>query len=163
MSKEKKEHNEYDEEDNSLLSRILKATETPTADSLLNPVYDEPHVLPDGTVIYESTIIAANRILSINPHLNRREVFGKDDTYELYNGDKPVDLLNRNTFYSLIRADWLPLTNFQAVLLKQLVTENAPLFSTDCFLISDYLLWDKKRGKLKVLTEEEREKIRTVS
>lgn len=145
----------------SLLDQVLKSKDNPTPDSLLNPIDDTPHTLPDGSTIYDSTIAAVNRILSLNPHLHRRPTGISSAPFQLYNSHISVDLLDKRTFLSLLRSDWTPKTPFQAVLCARLVEEHTPIFSRDCIVISDHLLWDRKAGALRPYTDDDH--ISTVS
>ena len=144
-----------------LLDRVLKNKDNPTADQLLSPDDDKTHTLPDGAVVYDSTIAAINRILAINLHLHKRATGVAANPYQLYNGNAPVDLADKKTFLSLLRADFTPKTPFQTAFLIGKVTELAPLLSRDCIVISDGLLWDRNEGILKNFTKAD--KIRTVS
>jgi len=145
----------------SLLDQVLKNKDAPSADSLLSPADDQPHQLSDGSVIYDSTIAAINRILSLNPHLHKRATGVSSSPYQLYNGHVPVDLTDKRTFLSLIHADWTPKTPHQLVLLMEYVEKYAPTFSRDCIVISDHLIWDRTTGELRTFTDEDG--IRTVS
>lgn len=145
----------------SLLDQVLKNKDNPAADSLLSPADDQPHTLPDGSIIYDSTIAAVNRILALNPHLHKRPTGLQSRPYALYNSHTPIDLTDKRTLLSLLKADWEPRTKFQLVFLEQKVMELAPTFSRDCIVISDDLIWDRQTGTLKPFTEEDN--IRTVS
>ena len=141
--------------ESSLLDQVLKNKDNPTPDSLLSPIDDQPHTLPDGSQIYDSTIAAVNRILELNPHLHKRPTGIPSRPYELYNSHTPVDLLDKRTFLSLIKADWTPATPFQAVKCAELVEEYAPLFSRDKLVISENLLWNRATGELETYTDED--------
>lgn len=143
----------------SLLDKVLTNKDNPTADQLLAPTDDKPHTLEDGSVIYDSTYAAIERILALNPHLHKRQATFSD--WVLYNGHKQVDLTNKQTFLSLLRADWTPATPWQTAFLIEQIMERVPTLSRDCFVISEGLLWDRNEGKLKTFTEEDN--IRTVS
>ena len=145
----------------SLLDQVLENKDKPSADSLLSPNDDRPHQLSDGSVIYDSTIAAINRILALNPHLHKRPTGLSSTPYQLYNSHTPVDLTDKRTFLSLIKADWTPRTPFQTVKCIEEVTEHVPIFSRDCIVISDHLLWDRTTGTLRPYTDED--KIYTVS
>lgn len=145
----------------NLLDRVLRSKDNPTADQLLAPADDKPHVLKDGSVVYDSTAAAINRILSLNPHLHKRATGVAANPYQLYNGKIPVDLADKKTFLSLLKADFTPKTPFQMAFLIDKVIELAPVFSKDCIVISDGLLWDREEGKLKYFTK--LDNIRTVS
>ena len=132
----------------SLLEQVLESKENPTADALLSPTDDRPHKLSDGSVIYDSTIAAINRILSLNPHLHKRATGLASQPYQLYNGHIPIDLEDKRTFLSLLKADWTPKTPFQIVLVEKYVEKYAPTLSRDCVLVTDTLLWDRDQGKL---------------
>lgn len=147
----------------SLLDQVLTSKDNPSADSLLSPTDDRPHQLPDGSVIYDSTIAAINRILALNPHLHKRATGISSSPYQLYNGHSPVDLTDKRTLLSLLKADWTPRTKFQLVFLEQKVLELAPILSRDRIFIPPNLLWDRESGKLKVLSDEELKELRTVS
>lgn len=144
----------------SLLDRVLENKDNPGAGASLSPMDDQPHTLPDGSVVYDSTIAAINRILEVNPHLNKRPTGIAAEPYILYNGHSPVDLTDKKTFLSLLRADWVPATPWQTAFLMEKVLELAPVYSKDCVVICDGLLWDRTDGKLKTFTE--RDNIRTV-
>jgi len=143
----------------SLLDKVLTNKDNPTADQLLAPTDDKPHTLEDGSVIYDSTYAAIERILALNPHLHKRQATFSD--WVLYNGHKQVDLTNKQTFLSLLRADWTPATPWQTAFLIEQIMERVPTLSKDCFVISEGLLWDREQGKLRNFTEEDN--IRTVS
>lgn len=132
----------------SLLDQVLASKENPSADALLSPQDDAPHTLSDGSVIYDSTIAAINRILSLNPHLHKRSTGVTSHPYELYNGHTPVDLLDKHTFLSLLKADWEPQTRYQSTLLVDKVMELAPTLSYDGFAITDTLFWDRANQTL---------------
>lgn len=132
----------------SLLDQVLESKDNPSADSLLSPTDDHPHTLHDGSVIYDSTIAAINRILFLNPHLHKRPTGSSSHPYELYNGHTPVNLLDKHTFLSLLKADWTPQTRYQSTLVCDYVEKLAPTLSRDCFLITDTLLWDRTTGTL---------------
>lgn len=146
----------------SLLDQVLNNMENPTAESVLSPRADTQHTLSDGSVIYDSTIAAINRMLSVNPHLHKRFT-GVEGEYRLYNGYAPVDLDDKITFLNLLRADWTPASPFQTAFLIRKVIELAPLLSKDCIVVPPNLLWDSSSGRLKKMTEKELNKIRTVS
>lgn len=145
----------------SLLDKVLRKKDNPSADALLDPVNDMPHTLPDGAVIYDSTVAAINRILSVNPHLHKRETGYASHPYQLYNGQAPLDLADKMTFLSTIKADWMPRTRYQLVFLINKVTELAPLFSKDAIVISEGLIWNRETGKIETFTKDDG--IRTVS
>lgn len=145
----------------SLLDQVLENKDNPSSDSLLSPKDDQPHTLSDGSVIYDSTIAAINRILSLNPHLHKRPSGTASSTYELYNGHTPVDLLDKRVFLSLLKADWTPRTPYQSVLVAEYVAKYVPVLSRDCLVISDHLLWDRTTGTLRTYTDDDQ--IRTVS
>ena len=130
----------------SLLDRVLDNKDNPKIDNLLSPADDLPHTLEDGSVVYDSTIAAINRILQLNPHLHKRMTVHGD--YQLYNGRKPVDLDDKLTFLSLIRADWTPATPWQMAFLHNKVLELVPVLSKDCIVVSEGLIWDRNAGKL---------------
>lgn len=132
----------------SLLDQVLKAKDSPSADSLLSPTDDNPHTLSDGSVVYDSTIAAVNRILSLNPHLHKRPTGNVSNPYILYNGHTPINILDKQIFFTLLKADWEPQTRFQTVFLVNKVMELVPTFSRDCILITDSLLWDRTTGTL---------------
>ena len=133
----------------SLLDQVLEAKDSPSADSLLAPVDDQPHTLPDGSVVYDSTITAINRILCLNPRLHKRPTSIPSSPFQLYNGHTPVDLTDKKTFLSLLKADWEPQTRYQLIFLIDKVMELAPVFSRDCILVTDSLLWDRTTSALK--------------
>lgn len=144
----------------SLLDQVLSNMENPTAELALSPRADIQHTLSDGSVIYDSTIAAINRMLSVNPHLHKRFT-GVEGEYRLYNGWVPVDLDDKVTFLNLLRADWTPATPFQTAFLIKKVTELAPLLSKDCIIVSDGLIWDRDKGELRKIKKGET--IRSVS
>lgn len=133
----------------SLLEQVLENKSHPTADSLLSPKDDQAHKLADGSVVYDSTIAAINRILELNPHLHKRATGIPAHPYALYNGNQPVDLSDKRTFLSLIKADFVPKTEYQLVLLELQVLELAPIYSRDCFIIAQGLIWDVAEARLK--------------
>lgn len=145
----------------SLLDQVLRNKDNPSADSFLSPKNDAPHTLPDGSIIYDSTIAAINRILALNPHLHKRPTGVSSVPYALYNGHAPVDLSDKRTFLSLIHADWTPRTPHQVVLLLEYVERLAPTFSRDKIVISEGLIWNRETGELE--TYKEGDDIRTVS
>lgn len=145
----------------SLLDQVLKAKDNPSADSLLNPQDDQPHALSDGSIIYDSTIAAINRVLSLNPHLHKRPTGISSNPYELYNGHTPVDLLDKHTFLSFLKADWTPRTRYQTALVYDYVMKLAPTLSRDCILVADSLLWDRTTGTLRKVKKSDN--IHTVS
>lgn len=145
----------------NLLDQVLRNKDNPSADSLLSPTDDRPHTLSDGSTVYDSTIAAVNRILTLNPHLHKRPTGIQSQPFALYNSHTPVDLTDKRTLLSLLKADWEPRTKFQLVFLEQKVMELAPTFSRDCIVISDGLIWDRQTGTLRNFTEEDN--IKTVS
>lgn len=145
----------------SLLDQVLENKDNPSSDFLLNPKDDQPHTLSDGSVIYDSTIAAINRILLLNPHLHKRPSGTASSPYELYNGHTPVDLLDKRAFLSLLKADWTPRTPYQSVLVAEYVAKYVPILSRDCLVISDHLLWDRTTGTLRTYTDDDQ--TRTVS
>lgn len=147
----------------SLLDQVLENKDNPSSDSLLSPKDDQPHALPDGPVIYDSTIAAINRILSLNPHLHKRPSGISSSSYELYNGHTPVNLLDKRVFLSLLKADWTPRTPYQSVLVAEYVVKYAPVLSYDAFFILPDLLWDRSTATLRRLSEEELALLHTVS
>lgn len=147
----------------SLLDQVLQNKDNPSADSLLSPIDDQPHQLPDGATIYDSTIAAINRILELNPHLHKRATGIASQPYQLYNGHTPIDPTDKKTLLSLLRADWEPRTHYQLVFLVDKLTELAPTFSRGCIFIPPDLLWDRESGTLKQMSEDELKNLRTVS
>lgn len=145
----------------SLLDQVLDNKDNPTADQLLSPSEDKSHHLSNGAIIYDSTVAAINRILELNPHLHKRATGVSSRPYALYNGHALIDLTDKRTLLSLLKADWTPRTKFQLVFLEQKVLELAPVFSRDCVVISKGLLWDRNTGKLRTFTE--KDNIKTVS
>lgn len=145
----------------SLLDKVLSSKDNPAADSLLSPTDDRPHTLPDGSTVYDSTVAAINRILRLNPHLHKRSTSIASHPYSLYNGHTPIDLTDKRTLLSLLKADWEPKTHYQLVFLEQKILELVPILSRDCIVISEGLIWDREAGKLKTYKEEDN--IRTVS
>ena len=144
----------------SLLDQVLQNKDNPSADALFSSDKDEAHQLPDGGVVYDSTIAAINRILSLNPHLHKRETGIASEPFRLYNGHIPIDLADKKTFLLLLRADWTPVNPWQVAFLCEKVLELAPVLSRDCIVISDGLIWDRNEGRLK--TFEEGDNIRSV-
>lgn len=139
----------------SLLDKVLESKDNPSADLILAPQDDRAHVLEDGAVIYDSTIAAINRILEVNPHLHKRPTGIAAEPYILYNGHTPVDLTERKSFLSLLRADWTPATPWQMTFLYEKVMELVPVYSADCVVICDGLIWDRKTGEIKTFTKED--------
>lgn len=137
----------------SLLDKVLSSRDSPSADQILAPADDKPHVLEDGSVVYDSTIAAVNRVFAVNPHLYKiRESYG---VYKLYNAGTKISLRNVVQMYSLIKGDWEPKTKFQLAWFCTKVVELAPLLSFDCFIISDELIWDKETCTLRRASKEE--------
>lgn len=130
----------------SLLSQVLDSKDNPTADIILSPKDDAAHRLPDGSVVYDSTISAINRVFELNPSLHKR-INGREQ--QLYNGSKKVNLKNPLEILSLLRSDWDPKTDWQLAFFIEKVTELAPVLSFDCYNVTDYLLWDKGTQTLK--------------
>lgn len=130
----------------SLLSQVLDSKDNPAADSILSPKDDTAHKLPDGSVVYDSTISAINRVFELNPYFHKR-VNGRKQ--QLYNGSKKVDLKKPLEILSLLRSDWAPKTDWQLAFFIEKVTELAPVLSFDCYNVTDYLLWDKDTQTLK--------------
>ena len=145
----------------NLLDKVLKNKDRPSVDSLLAPIDDQPHELKDGSVIYDSTIAAINRILALNPHLHKRATGIKSHPYDLYDGHIPVDLTDKRTFLTLVKADWTPRTPYQTILVERYVTKYAPILSRDCLVISEGLIWDRETGRLRKIKKNE--EVRTVS
>ena len=145
----------------SLLDKVLTNKDNPTADQLLSPTDDKPHTLEDGSVVYDSTFAAIERILAVNPHLHKRKTGIAAEPYRLYNGHTPIDLTDKQTFFTLLRADWSPTTPWQTAFLVEQVIKRASTLSRDCIIISEGLLWDRESGKLRTFTEDDN--IRTVS
>ena len=143
----------------SLLDRVLDSKDNPSVETALAPTDDRPHTLPDGSVVYDSTIAAINRIFELNPHLYKRPTMGR--IYELYNGSQKINLDNWNHILSLLRGDWRPASDWQTTVLREKVMEMAPVISVGSFLVSEGLVWDKADCKLKRL--EEGDTIRTTS
>ena len=142
-----------------LLDQVLQNKDNPTADQLLSPVDDKPHTLDDGGVVYDSTIAAIYRILRLNPHLHKRETGKASEPYQLYNRHVPVDLTDRKTLLSLLKADWVPTTPWQTTFLVNKLTELAPLLSRRHILVSEGLIWDGEQGRLRTLTEDDKIRI----
>lgn len=136
----------------SLLDKVLDNKDNPSVESELFPNDDIAHKLPDGSTVNDSTIAAINRIFELNPHLYKRLLASG---WTLFNGDRRIDLCNRVDLMSLIRADWSPTTDWQESLLIEKVMELAPVYSRDCYIIGDGLIWDKKEAKLKRFTEKD--------
>lgn len=134
------------ETNNSLLTKVLDSKDNPSVESALSPREDLPHKLPDGSVVYDSTISAINRIFELNPALHKR-VTSKGE--RLYDGRTPVDITNQLQMLKLLHGDWAPKTDWQVIFLQEKVMEIAPIYSFDCFEVSPYLLWDREEAKLK--------------
>ena len=145
----------------SLLDRVLTNKDNPAADLLLNASDDRCHQLPDGSVIYDSTIAAINRILALNPHLHKRPTGSSAHPYHLYDGHTPVNLTDKRTFLDLLKADWTPRTPYQAILVERYVMKCVPTFSRDRIVISEGLIWDRETATLRKIDKDE--EIRTVS
>lgn len=142
-----------------LLEKVLGNKDNPSVETTLAPKDDTPHKTKDGSIIYDSTIAAINRILSLNPHLNKR--LSSRGNPQLYDGLKKIDLNNKNHLMSLLHGDWEPKTEWQLTYLKEKVFEFAPDLAFDVYLIADNLYWDRADNKLKRL--EDSDSIRTVS
>ena len=144
---------------NSLLDKVLDNKDNPTVDFELSPKDDKPHRAKDGSIVYDSTIAAINRIFSLNPHLNKR--LSLRGNPQLFNGSKRVDLNNKHQLTELIRGDWEPKTEWQVTYLKEKVLEFAPDLSFAAYAITDDLYWDREDDKLKRVGDGD--SIRTVS
>ena len=134
----------------SLLDKVLDSKDNPTVDNALSPKDDEAHRLPDGSVIYDSTISAINRIFELNPSLHKR-VTPRGE--QLYDGRTPVDIKNQSQMLRLLHGDWTPKTDWQVIFLQEKVMEIAPIYSFDCYEVTSYLLWDRDEAKLKRIKE----------
>lgn len=130
----------------SLLDQVLDNKDNPSVEEVLSPKDDHSYKLSDGSVVYESTISAINRILGLNPHLYKKRTLGG---YELFNGRDRINLGSFQQILSLIRGDWKPVTDWQVQFLREKVVELAPEMSFSGYLISDGLFWDKEKGELK--------------
>lgn len=140
----------------SLLDQVLKNKDTPSTPTLFpDKEHDAAHILPDGSEIFDSTIMAFNRIYKLNPGLHKRAVLFSG-AYQMYNRYLPVDLSDKQTFLSLIKADFQPATPYQAMLLLKLIEEYAPVFSRDLIQVSEDLVWDTPGATLRPFTDEER-------
>lgn len=129
----------------SLLDKVLTSKENPVADTLLSPKDDKPHTLSDGSVVYDSTIAAINRVFEINPHLYKKS---SDRGESLYLGRERLTLSGEQIL-SLLRSDWVPKSDWQLTFFKEKVMEIAPTLSFDGYAITDYLFWDKETQTLK--------------
>lgn len=135
----------------SLLDQVLERREHPQLDG--PPDEDTPHQLLDGSIVYDSTISALNRILDLNPHLHKRPTGDPSCPFILFNGHQPLRVLDDRTLLGLLRADFTPKTKYQLVFLEQQLFDLAPTLSFDCFVVSEGLLWDKRTGELRTFTE----------
>lgn len=136
----------------SLLDKVLDSKDNPSVDDALFPTEDVAHKLPDGSTVNDSTIAAINRIFKVNPHLYKRLLASG---WTLFNGDRKIDLSSRLDLMSLIRADWEPKNDWQEAFMVEKIMELTPVYSWDCYIIGDGLIWDKKEAKLKRFTEED--------
>lgn len=136
----------------SLLSQVLDSKDNPAADFILSPKDDTAHKLPDGSVVYDSTISAINRVFELNPFFHKR-VNGREQ--HLYNRNKKVDLKKPLEILSLLRSDWEPKTDWQLAFFIEKVTELAPILSFDCYNVTDCLLWDKNTATLRRVSPRE--------
>ena len=136
----------------SLLNKVLDKKDNPAIDSVLSPKDDMPHQLPDGAIIYDSTISAINRIFRTNPNLHKR-ITHTGET-QLYNGRDPININNQLQLLKLMHGDWTPKTEWQTVFLQEKVMELAPIYSFDCYEVAPGLLWDKGKAKLKKIKSE---------
>lgn len=136
----------------SLLDKVLSNKDNPGAELSLSPMDDKPHTMKDGSVIYDSTIAALNRILEVNPKLYKRV---EKTGVVLYNGNKRIDISVPATMVILVRGDWRPASEWQAALLRELVVEYAPELTLDQYMVTDDLIWDKNEAKLKRITEKD--------
>ena len=136
----------------SLLNKVLDNKDNPKVEDSLFPSEDKAHRLPDGSTVNDSTIAAINRIFDVNPHLYKRLLASG---WTLFNGDRRIDLNSRLDLMSLVRADWEPVNDWQEAFMVEKVMELAPVYSWDCYIIGDGLIWDKKEAKLKRFTEKD--------
>ena len=141
----------------SLLDRVLDSKDNPTSDQVLAPQDDIGHKLEDGSIIYESTIAAVNRVFETNQHIYKRRA--PDGEFELYNNGKQVKLDNEMQLIALIKGDWEPKSKYQLAWFKEKILELAPILSHDCYLVSDGLVWDKNDAKLKRITGKDNIKV----
>lgn len=143
----------------SLLDKVLDNKDNPSVDISLSPKEDVAHRLSDGTTVYDSTIAAVNRVFDMNPHIYKKRSSGGE--FELYNNGKKLNLDNEMQILTLIKGDWEPKSKYQLAWFKEKVLEVAPIFSSDYYIVSDGLIWDKDDAKLKRFTE--KDNIRGVS
>lgn len=143
----------------SLLDKVLDKKDNPSVETSLSPRDDQAHQLPDGSIVYDSTIAAINRVFELNPHLYKKHTHGHE--FDLYNGSKRVNLNSWDQILSLVKGDWEPVTKWQVTFLREKIMELAPVMSVGSFKITNELLWDVEDAKLKRISEEDR--IRTTS
>lgn len=143
----------------NLLDKVLDNKDNPTSEQLLAPQDDARHKLEDGSIVYDSTIAAVNRVFEVNPHLYKRR--GRGGEYELHNGETKLSVNSELQLMALVKGDWDPKTKYQLAWFKEKVIELAPTVSFDKYLITDDLVWDKDEAKLKRITDNDN--IRTIS
>ena len=143
----------------SLLDKVLDNKDNPEADKALSPQVDNSHKLPDGAVVFDSTIAAVNRVFELNPNLHKRQTLAGE--YELYDKNRRITLDSEYQILQLIRGDWKPRTKYQLAWFKEKVLELAPIVSFDFYAVTDSLIWDKNEAKLKRVSDDDN--IRTVS
>lgn len=136
----------------SLLDKVLDSKDNPSIDSSLSPKDDLPHQMADGSIVYDSTISAINRVFEMNPHLYKKQTMRGE---HLFNGPKMVRLDNPSEVTELLCGDWEPKTDWQLVFFKKKVMEYAPVLSFDGISVSDYLFWDKKTCTLRTINHGE--------
>ena len=141
----------------SLLEQVLDNKDNPSVHDSLNPVDDTAHKLKDGTVVYDSTIAAINRVFEMNPNLYKL-ITPKGE--KLFIGHKQIKIETPTDVSRLVYGDWAPKTDWQLVFFKQKVMELAPKLSFDDYAVSDYLIWDRETATLKRINEDDN--IRTI-
>lgn len=141
----------------SLLDKVLDSKDNPGSDQILAPQDDNRHKLDDGSIVYDSTIAAVNRVFEVNPHIYKR--WTAKGGFELYNNEKRINLDNEFQMLALLKGDWEPRSKYQLAWFKEKVLELAPILSYDCYFVSDGLVWDKNDAKLKRITEKDNIKV----
>ena len=142
----------------SLLDKVLDSKDNPTVDSTLSPKNDEAHKLADGSIVYDSTIAAINRVFDVNPHIYKKQTARGE---KIYIGQKPIKLESVYDARVLIKGDWEPKTDWQLIFFKNKILELAPEISFEGIKITDDLFWDREASILKRITEEDN--IRSIS
>lgn len=135
----------------SLLDEVLANRAKQGSSIKLSPKQNKLQQLNGDIAVYDSTVAAIERVFALNPHLHRRFSGVPVTTYTLYNGHTPIDLNNKRTFLSIIKADWVPTSPYQLTFLIDCVTDSAPTLSYDAFYISEGLIWDRNTSTLRRL------------